>query len=71
MGYIWQKVWDIFAKTKGYFRKNYRIYLAQKLWIYWAKTIGYIMGCIWQQLWDIYIILNVLLVGSGTSYPTY
>ena len=54
MGYIWQKLKDIFAKTKGYIRKFNRIYLAQKLWIYWAKTIGYIMGSNWQKLWDIF-----------------
>ena len=41
MGYIWQKLWDIFAKlwdifakSMGYIRKNYRVYS--------AKTMGYI-----------------------------
>ena len=31
MGSIRQKLWDIFAKTKGYIPKNYGIYWA-KLW---------------------------------------
>ena len=48
--YIWLKLWDILsenngiskAKTKGYIRQNY--------WIYLAKTMGYN----WQKLWDIF-----------------
>ena len=31
MGYIWQKLWDIFTKTMGYFGKTMG-YIGQKLW---------------------------------------
>ena len=38
MGYIWQKLWDIFEKIWDIFGKNYGIN--------WANIMGYIMGYI-------------------------
>ena len=45
MGYIRQKLWDIFGKLWDIYGKYYRIY--------WLKIIGYFMGYIRQKLWDI------------------
>ena len=47
MGYIGQKLWDLFGKiedTLGYNRGIYR-----------ATAIGYFMGYIWPKVWDILV----------------
>ena len=53
MGYIGQKLWDIFSKTMGYIRKTIDI-LSKNYGIYWGKIVSYAMGYIWHKQWDIF-----------------
>ena len=53
MGYIGQKLWDIFGKRCGIYRLSYGIYMVKLRVLYgikWAKTMGYI-----GKIYGIYI----------------
>ena len=63
MGYICQKLWDLFDKKRGAWDMGYTGpldilsktmgRLRQNYGIYWKKIMGYTMGYICQKLWDL------------------